>query len=120
MNYDKVAHWMAPTYKRKGYMWDYFGGLEEQTRIRRRMAAIFFETKKAAPKHREVLLQNVYYWQDRVSKDLEIPLHKVRPKKFEIWGERGFPKAKKEEYQDPAQEEKERMEKLRHGANLRK
>jgi len=81
------------------------------------MAAIFFEKGEAPAES-----QHAYngYWKDRVSKDLNVPWHRVGVKEFEEWEKRGFKKARKGEYENPTIEERARMLRLLSGASLRK
>ncbi len=82
------------------------------------MAEIFFE-KGEAPADAEHSM-GVDYWKDRVSKDLNVPWHKIEVKHFEEWEKRGFKKARKGEYETFSKEERERMMRLHSGCLLRK
>ena len=92
--------------------------LEKGRKERDRMAEIFFE-KGEAPTE-EYYTRNADYWKDRVSKDLNVPWHKVGVPEFEKWEKKGFKKARKGEYENFSEEEKERMGRLHDGSALRK
>jgi hypothetical protein len=57
---------------------------------------------------------------NRVSKDLNVPWHKIEVEHFQEWEKRGFKKARKGEYGNPSVEERKRMLRLMSGASLRK
>jgi hypothetical protein len=57
---------------------------------------------------------------NRVSKDLNVPWHKIEIEHFHKWEKRGFKKARKGEYENPSVEERKRMLRLMSGASLRK
>jgi hypothetical protein len=60
------------------------------------------------------------HWRDRASKDLNVPWHKIEVEHFEQWEKKGFPKARKGEYETFTKEENERMMRMMEGASLRK
>jgi len=82
----------------------------------KRMAEIFFEKGEAPGSPYE----EAWSWQDRVSKDLNVPWHKIGVAEFEEWEKRGFKKARKGEYENFSKEEREREMRLLDGASLRK
>jgi len=92
--------------------------IERWKKERKEMAEIFFE-KGEAPSD-DHFTEGDDYWKDRVSKDLGVPWHKIEVKHFEEWEKRGFPKARKGEYENPSKEEWKRMMGLMDGASLRK
>lgn len=84
-----------------------------------RMAQLFWEPGAIDLEgHIDTMAAN--YWRDRVSKDLNIPWHKVKVPEFEKWDKMGFPKAKKGEYQNQTTEERDRMMRMMTGSSLRK
>lgn len=94
--------------------------VEERSRQEARMREIFFE-KGEAPEDKASLPNCAKdAWMDRVSKDLNIPWHKVGVKEFEIWEKKGFKKARKGEYQEFSKKEQSRFTRLLSGASLRK
>jgi hypothetical protein len=60
------------------------------------------------------------YWKDRVSKDLNVPWHRIGVEHCELWGKKGFPKARKGDYETFTEEEDARMLRMLEGASLRK
>jgi hypothetical protein len=54
-----------------------------------------------------------------VSKDLNVPWHKIEVEHFQEWERRGFKKARRGEYENFSTAEKERMMTLMSGASLR-
>lgn len=83
------------------------------------MAEIFFE-KGEAPTDTMKLSSGNGYWKDRVSKDLNVPWHKITVEHFKEWEKKGFKKARRGEYENPTEEERKRMLRLMNGASLRK
>lgn len=83
------------------------------------MAEIFFE-KGEAPTDSFKLSLGKDYWKDRVSKDLNVPWHKITVEHFKEWEKKGFRKARRGEYENPTEEERKRMLRLMNGASLRK
>lgn len=77
---------------------------------KKKMAAIFFEPGEA-PADSEYCRESGY-WKDRVSKDLNVPWHKIEVKHFEQWEKSGFKKAKRNDYKNPLPAESERMTRL--------
>jgi hypothetical protein len=91
--------------------------IEKQKKDEKRMAEIFFE-KGEGPENPDC--RAVEHWKDRVSKDLNIPWHKIGVEQFEEWEKKGFKKARKGEYETFSAEEQKRMLRLLSGASLRK
>jgi hypothetical protein len=58
-------------------------------------------------------------WNDRVSRDLGIPYHKVGAEQFEEWERKGF-RADPQDFENLGKEEEERLEFLTIGCALRK
>jgi hypothetical protein len=84
----------------------------------KKMAAIFFEEGEA-PENPE-RGDGKDYWKDRVSKDLNVPWHKIEVEHFKEWEKKGFKKARKGEYDTHSDAERKRMTRLHSGCNLRK
>jgi len=84
----------------------------------KKMAAIFF-VKGEAPERPEYC-EGTDYWKDRVSKDLNVPWHRIEVEHFEEWQKKGFKKARKGEYETFSEAEENRMMRLMSGASLRK
>jgi hypothetical protein len=119
LDYDKVADWMAPKpYNKGAVVRGMDRSIERWKKERKAMAEIFFE-KGEAPSD-DHFTEGDEYWKDRVSKDLGVPWHNIEVKHFEEWEKRGFPKARKGEYENPSQEGWKRMMGLISGASLRK
>lgn len=119
LDYKKVAEWMRPqAYNKRSMVNGMERALEIGRQERKRMAEIFFVMGEAPENPDWARGEN--YWKDRVSKDLNIPWHKIGVKEFEEWEKRGFPKARKGEYENFTEEEKERMMRLMDGCKLRK
>lgn len=92
--------------------------VEKSCRETERMAEIFFEKGEGPenPKYAE----GADHWKDRVSKDLNIPWHKIGVGYFEEWEKRGFKKARKGDYERFSEDEDKRMLNMLDGASLRK
>ena len=110
---------MKPTaYNKSSMMKGMERSVEKAYADRRRMAEIFFE-KGEAPENPEHA-RGADHWKDRVSKDLNVPWHKIGVEHFEEWEKKGFKKARKGEYENFTEEENKRMLRLLQGASLRK
>lgn len=59
------------------------------------------------------------HWDERVARDLGIAYHEVGMEEYEQWRQRGF-KIKPGEFENPSQEERDRILKIRRGSLLRK
>jgi hypothetical protein len=119
LDYNKVANRMKPSGYNKGAI---VRGMESAVdriyRERREMAAIFFEKGEAPanPEH----ARGDDYWKDRVSKDLNVPWHKIGVEHFREWEKKGFKKASRGEYETFSDAERKRGLRLLSGASLRK
>ncbi|MCJ1379631.1 hypothetical protein MMC17_002733 [Xylographa soralifera] len=82
------------------------------------MKALFYEDG-AAPEG-DVNFYACDAWKEKVAKDLGVKWHLVGLKHFSEWDEKGFKKAKKGEYQDFDEAERDRLMRLLEGASLRK
>ncbi|TVY82924.1 hypothetical protein LSUE1_G002266 [Lachnellula suecica] len=119
LDYHKVAEWMKPKPYNKSAMMNGMDRAVERARTEeKRMAEIFFE-KGEAPADL-AYSTNAGYWKDRVSKDLNVPWHKVGVPQFEEWEKKGFKKARRGEYENFSEEDRERQMRLLSGASLRK
>jgi hypothetical protein len=58
-------------------------------------------------------------WDDRVARDLGIPFHEVGMEEYETWKQRGF-KVEPGEFENPSEEELDRVMQLMIGSALRK
>lgn len=58
-------------------------------------------------------------WDDRVARDLGKAFHEVGVEEYEEWAKKGF-KVQEGEFENPSEEERERLLKLRIGCALRK
>ncbi len=58
-------------------------------------------------------------WDDRVARDLGIPFHEVGMEEYETWKQRGF-KVEPGEFENPSEEELDRVMQLMFGSALRK
>lgn len=118
LDYNKVANWMRPKpYNKNSMVRGMEKTIEKRIREEKRMAEIFFE-KGEAPIDSSYRFAD--YWKDRVSKDLNVPWHKIGVEHFEQWEKSGFKKARKGEYENFSEPEKERMRRLHEGCTLRK
>lgn len=116
LDYHKVAEWMKPKpYNKSAMVKGMARAVERKQNEEMRMAEIFFE-RGAVPEN----LEYAHFWKDRVSKDLNVPWHKIGVKEFEEWEKRGFKKAKKGGYQEFGEEDHDRHMRLLEGASLRK
>jgi len=94
LDYRKVADSRKPrAYNKRSMVNGMERHLEKKRKEDEKMKALFF-APGAAPESDE----NSAHWMDRVSKDLNIPWHKIGIKEFEVWDRRGFPKATRGEY----------------------
>ncbi|RDW60599.1 hypothetical protein BP6252_11982 [Coleophoma cylindrospora] len=119
LDYKKVANWMRPRpYNKSAMVRGMDKAVNEAVQAEKRMAELFFE-KGEAPEDTSAS-DGADYWRDRVSKDLNIPWHKIGVAEFEQWDKMGFKKARKGEYETFTQEETDRMVGLMSGASLRK
>jgi hypothetical protein len=122
LDYEKVVEWKRPKpYNKSAIMNGMDKAVDSAEKRRAAMAKIFFEPG-AAPEDDIYHGSDDMYWRDRVSKDLDIPWHKVGVKEFQTWEKKGFRKAKKGEYSEAnaTQAERDRMTRLLSGASLRK
>jgi hypothetical protein len=121
LDYDKVKEWMKPRpYNKKKMMRSMDRALAKAQTEEEKMKAIFFEKGEAPEEHAHPLVTSA--WKDRVSRDLQVPWHKVGVEEFEMWEKKGFKKARRGEYrfEDFTQEEKDRLSRLSSGCLLRK
>lgn len=119
LDYEKVADWMRPrAYNKASMVNGMEKALEREKQERKKMTEIFFAAGEAPDNTVDEFA--VDYYKDRVSKDLDIPWHKIGVKEFEEWARRGFPKARRGEYTSFTEEEKARMRRLHDGCRLRK
>jgi hypothetical protein len=121
LDYDKVKEWMKPRpYNKKKMMRSMDRALAKAQTEEEKMKAIFFEKGEAPEEHTHPFVTSA--WKDRVSRDLQIPWHKVGVEEFEMWEKKGFKKARRGEYrfEDFTQEEKDRLSRLSSGCLLRK
>lgn len=123
----------SPTYDKAGFELDYGkvmkvrsgrGGRIDFDKDRSdqvRMAEIFFG-KEMAPRYTATSPLECEWWKDKVSRDLNVPFHKTGIADFEEWEKRGFPKAKREDYDREriSVGEKERLTRLMTGSAFRK
>lgn len=120
LGYGQVMKWMGPSSRLSKSSLDKMDReLGEKREAARRMAEIFFEPS-AAPHDAVGGQDNTGFWRDKVSKDLGIPWHQVGVEQFEEWERRGFPKARKGEYQVFDEAQQMRMSKMCDGCVLRK
>jgi hypothetical protein len=119
LDWEKVAHWMEPKpYNKAKMIRGMDRAVEKAQSDAKLMAEIFFE-KGEVPENPEYG-GGKEYWKDRVSKDLNVPWHRVGVEHFNEWEKKGFKKARKGEYENPSEVERKRMLRLMSGASLRK
>lgn len=119
----------SPTYDELGYELDYDYILKTSGRPRRpgkrteeKMdRAIKDDARKAEIMGRpeDARLQEGAAWDDRVARDLGKAFHEVGLEEYEEWAKKGF-QVREGEFENPSEEEKERLLKLRIGCALRK
>ena len=118
LDYKKVADWMKPkAYNKESMVNGMERHLEKVEQERAKMAAIFFVDGEAPGDKFDT---NEQYWRDRVSKDLDVPWHKVDSKSFEEWEKRGFEKQNADDWREITAEDRKRMMRMLTGASLRK
>ncbi|KAF2249446.1 hypothetical protein BU26DRAFT_519506 [Trematosphaeria pertusa] len=119
LDYNKVVQWMKPVSRQSLKSKKHYQRIDEKMKEEARKREIFFVPGEAPDdKGSSPLLEAA--WTDRVSKDLQIPYHKVGVAEFEEWERRGFPKARRGEYSSLTKEELDRLMRLTEGAALRK
>ncbi|KUJ23237.1 uncharacterized protein LY89DRAFT_680024 [Mollisia scopiformis] len=119
LDYQKVARWMNPSaYNKTAMVKGMDRAVNRAQNEQEQMAEIFYE-KGEAPKGTEYF-QAVGMWKDRVSKDLNVPWHKIGVAHFREWEKKGFKRVRKGEYLIVPIEQRERMTRLLSGASLRK
>jgi len=123
----------SPTYDSLGYELDYHAIAASTRRPRARSGKKYMEmlerernegdrkTELMGMNRNEVSAFSMMAWDDRVSRDLGIPYHKVKMEHFEEWYEKGF-RAQPGEFnaKNITPEEKERINKLAVGSAFRK
>lgn len=115
LDFQKVAHRMQPSaYNKSAMVRNMEKYIDQKRHDEEKMAHIFFE-KGEAPENR----RHADAWKDRVSKDLYVPWHKIGVDHFVEWEKKGFPKAKRGEYETFTEEERARLLRLLSGASLR-
>ena len=120
LDYKKVMGWFQPqSYNKSRIVNGMERALEKSSNEEKIMREIFYE-KGEAPEKESLPMCAKDAWIDRVSKDLNIPWHKVGPEEFKTWEQKGFQKAKKGEYQEFSDKEKARFLRLHSGCSLRK
>ncbi|KAK7532630.1 hypothetical protein BKA81DRAFT_369240 [Phyllosticta paracitricarpa] len=118
LDYEKCVDYTRPKLYNKNTMMNRMNrSLERSKQEQEKMAHLFFEPD-AVPKDKQSP-QQVDHWRDRVSKDLGVPWHTVGVEKFEEWDRKGFPKARKNEYERFEKEEEDRMMELLSGGTYR-
>lgn len=119
----------SPTYDELGYELDYDYILKCSGQPRRpgkRAEEKMDQKMKDGARKAEIMgrpddvrVQEGAAWDDRVAKDLGKAFHEVGMEEYEEWATKGF-KIKEGEFEDPSEEEKERLMKLQSGCALRK
>lgn len=123
----------SPTYDSLGYELDYHAIAASTRRPRARSGKKYMEmlerernegdrkTELMGMNRNEVSAFSMMAWDDRVSRDLGIPYHKVKMEHYEEWYEKGF-RAQPGEFnaKNITPEEKERINKLAVGSAFRK
>ena len=118
LDYDKVADRMKPrAYNKKSMVDGMEKHLKKVEQERAKMAAIFFVDGKGPGNKFDT---NERYWCDKVSKDLDVPWHKVDSKTFEEWENKGFEKQSAEDWEEVSEEDRKRMNRMGQGSLLRK
>ncbi|KAF2653770.1 hypothetical protein K491DRAFT_717738 [Lophiostoma macrostomum CBS 122681] len=120
LDFEKVADWMKPvsvqTVKRRMGTKKYNDGFDKSIRDTERMHQIFF----GVPSRADVPYFVNEAAKDRVSKDLQIPCHRIGVAEFEDWETRGFQKHRLDEYSSLSQAQQDRLMNLFSGSALRK
>lgn len=120
-----------PVYDEMGFELDYDkvgggGRPSKQAMLNRMDRAVARAERKGAVKARVMGMEEEKVsfdveraWDDRVSRDLGIPFHKVGAEQFEEWEKKGF-KANPRDFENLGKEEEERLDFLQAGCALRK
>ncbi|KAL8769869.1 MAG: hypothetical protein Q9209_004307 [Squamulea sp. 1 TL-2023] len=117
----------SPTYDEMGYELDFDYILKSSGRprpISKRAQQRLEQKEKDSERKAEIIgrpkntLEETA-WDDRVARDLGKAFHEVGMDEYEEWKAKGFT-VKKGEFDDPTEEEKERLKKLLRGCALRK
>lgn len=119
----------SPTYDRLGYELDrdyvlkYCGGGRPRPLSKRAQKHIEEQGKEEQRKMEIIGLpescNRFHACDDRVARDLGIAYHEVGVEEYERWAAKGF-NAKKEDFENPSEEEKDRLFTLMQGCALRK
>ncbi|PSK56755.1 hypothetical protein B9Z65_6379 [Elsinoe australis] len=116
----KVEEWFKPVaYNKDRMMKSMAEAVEKRQAEDERKREIFFE-KGAAPHPHKISPLLMDLWDDRVSKDLMVPIHNVGVKEYEEWERKGFPRAKQGEFWSVPERQRERLPQLTSGSALRK
>ncbi|KAK7991666.1 hypothetical protein PG996_013315 [Apiospora saccharicola] len=122
LDYDKVCKWMKPQAYNKNRM---VRGMEKSLAAGKefdsRMFHMFFEEgDEAMEKRNSIDTAFASCIKDRISKDLDIPWHKIGMKELDLWEQKGLPKEKLADWLVFSGEDKKRAMKMLGGASLRK
>ncbi|KAK7943636.1 uncharacterized protein PG986_012749 [Apiospora aurea] len=122
LDYDKVDKWMKPqAYNKKRMVKGMEKRVSEAQEFDSRMLDMFFEEGDEAmekQKHRTFVFTSCV--KDKISKDLNIPWHKIGMAELDLWEQKGFPKEKLADWLVFTEEDKKRALKMLGGARLRK
>ncbi|KAK8045412.1 hypothetical protein PG993_005436 [Apiospora rasikravindrae] len=96
LDYEKVCKWMKPQAYNKNRM---VKGMEKRVSAAQefdsRMLDMFFEEgDEAMEKERNMTFVFTSCVKDKISKDLDIPWHKIGMAELDLWEQKGFPKEK--------------------------
>ncbi|MCJ1463264.1 hypothetical protein MMC07_001870 [Pseudocyphellaria aurata] len=119
----------SPTFDEMGYELDYEYVLKCQGRPRplsKRQMARLDEKGKESERKKKIMWADTEQvpsteptWDDRVARDLGIAYHEVGVEEYEEWQKKGF-HVEAGEFENPSQEEQDRIHKLMVGCALRK
>jgi hypothetical protein len=122
LDYGKVAEWKKPRpYNKKCMVKGMEKSLKKRGEEDSRMVAMFFEGGECPDDVRKGL-HGMFLLKDKVSKDLNIPWHKIGPAEIEQWSNKGFAKQNPKDYVEATvtEEEKKRFMSMLKGCSLRK
>lgn len=121
LDYDKVRKNMNQAQSKHHMIRGTESALDTMEREENQMFELFFVDQRWKKNDEHDPLAFMSYVRDRVSKDLGVPWHQIKPKQLESWRDLGFEPFRFETWwQEPNEEEQKREDKLTEGADFRK
>ncbi|KAH8885730.1 hypothetical protein GQ53DRAFT_785420 [Thozetella sp. PMI_491] len=120
LDYDKVADWMKPKpYSKRGAINGMKRAVDRQMSEKEQLAHAVFVDPAEALKHLKGLPWMDYLVKDKISKDLDIPIHKIGMDEIKLWEQKELPKESIADWLPTSDEDKKRCFKMRGGSSLR-